>query len=318
MNTSEQLVVKVQLIKPFLDNNIELKATNVEIILPLIDGDHLVQTSTITIGNSTWSGAIDGQLSIWYRYESESNIITFAGNDLVTQNTIRLHTNPSGTNYFSVVYPFERTPLLEQTHQEWNLHSRMYRDAESHIRIALQNIQEALKEEALRSGISVGTLTPVPDLSPELYDELTIITKDGQFVEFYNPEKTYGPDHVPIIIESTWGGTVQFPMGTNFANVIGSTHDPKINGSSWIQLWITQFGVPTECTSLDFPAGFHCSHDFVGGHCILGTQASAVPVGSNAVFIVPICKPHNNNNNIYMEMLRNGGNAVRLNNYMGW
>jgi hypothetical protein len=92
--------------------------------------------------------------------------------------------------------------------------------------------------------------------------------------------------------------------GETFANVIGSTSDPKIAGQSWIQLWANQFGhYPVNCTSLSY-GGFPCGNTFVGGHVISGQVAHVVAAGSNSIYIYPICHAHNSNDNVYMAALQ--------------
>ena len=118
-------------------------------------------------------------------------------------------------------------------------------------------------------------------------------------------------------VRSTYGGTYTFASTADFANVIGSSSDPKVDGLAWINLWKRTYpGVSvTECSSLDFPTGFQCTTNFVGGHVILGQTASMVAQGSNSVYIIPICQKHNKNNGVYMMPITEG-RAVRLNNYL--
>src|SRR5262249_14429005 len=124
-----------------------------------------------------------------------------------------------------------------------------------------------------------------------------------------------GPGDKIVTVDSVWGGTVAFSHGEAFANVIGSTSDPKIAGLTWLTLWANQFGTPNICTSYQFN-GFNCSGFLVGGHVVTGQQAKVMPAGSNAVYIFPICVSHNNNNNVYMEALQYV-NGIWLKNYLG-
>jgi len=113
-------------------------------------------------------------------------------------------------------------------------------------------------------------------------------------------------------VQSKFKGTTRFPKNAAFANIIGSTNDPKVDGLSWIGLWRREFGSENVCTSLNFMA--NCGPALVGGHVIMGTVAKPMPAGST-VFIIPICKAHNNNNNIWMEAITNQ-NAVVLSDYL--
>lgn len=265
MVTNNELRVNVAT-PSFRNDHLLLESITTEIVLPLTEGEHTIETHSLPLGNSASNGDVEGQLSIWYRYEADKNILTFASTDLVTENT---------------------RPL-------WKVSTPLNEDIKSNLKTSLHTIQETLKQAALSKGIAVGMLTPVPQIGVELFKE-----------------------HTGLTLESVWGGTVQFPMGTNFANVIGSTYDPRVPGySSWINLWITQFGDPNGCTSRGFPENLTCDGPMVGGHCILGTIAQSVPSGSNDVFIVPICARHNRKDDIYMQIKYNGGNAIRLHNYM--
>jgi hypothetical protein len=72
---------------------------------------------------------------------------------------------------------------------------------------------------------------------------------------------------------------------------------------------------PSICTSYQFQ-GFHCGTSYVGGHIVPGTVARTVPKGSNAVYIMPICHAHNNNDNVYMEALQYQ-DGIWLKDYLG-
>ena len=118
-------------------------------------------------------------------------------------------------------------------------------------------------------------------------------------------------------VRSTFGGPVTFASTDVFANVIGSSGDPKVEGLAWIQLWKRTYptATVTQCSSFDFPTGFGCTTNFVGGHVIKGQTAQVVAAGSNDVFIIPICQKHNKNNNVYMKPIKEN-RAVWLKNYL--
>ena len=118
-------------------------------------------------------------------------------------------------------------------------------------------------------------------------------------------------------IRSQFGGTITFATTDVFANVIGSSTDPKVDGLAWINLWKRTYPTATitQCSSYDFPTGFGCTTNFVGGHVILGQTAQVVAAGSNDVYIIPICQKHNKNNNVYMRPIKEN-RAVWLKNYL--
>ena len=172
---------------------------------------------------------------------------------------------------------------------------------------------EALKRVP---GLIVRVRQHPPELSADDYLNLLTVYRRGEFLGLYDQGREYGPDDVVATIESVFGGEVTFKVNEAFANVIGSTHDPKIAGQAWLNLWVNQFEVyPTICTSFQFQ-GFPCGSVLLGGHVVIGKVAQNVPAGSNSVYIFPICKSHNNNDNVYMEALQYQS-GVWLKNYLG-
>jgi len=154
------------------------------------------------------------------------------------------------------------------------------------VPLEVQNIEEIFLVVSPETGIPVG-----------------IFDSDSEISEIIN--KGYQ-------VQSRFKGTTRFPKNAAFANVIGSTNDPRVGGLSWIGLWRREFGNENVCSSLNFMA--NCGPALVGGHVIMGTVAKTMPAGST-VFIIPICKAHNNNNNIWMEAITNQ-NAVVLSHYL--
>jgi hypothetical protein len=154
-----------------------------------------------------------------------------------------------------------------------------------------------------------------PELSAHEYRQLLAVYRHGVFRGLYGQVSDFGPDDVVHTIESVLAGTAKFATGQAFANVIGSSGDPKIDGQTWVGLWAAEFGVyPGICTSYDFN-GFDCSNYIVGGHIIPGKQAERMPPGST-VYIMPICQKHNRNDSVYMAALQ-FQNAVWLEYYLG-
>ncbi len=148
------------------------------------------------------------------------------------------------------------------------------------------------------------------------YLDLCFVYRDGRFLEKYDTNRQYTSSDKVHHLDSTFGGIVTFNKGENFANVDGSDLDPKIAGLSWIRLWAGEMGFyPTVCTSLDYK-GFECDNYIMGGHVITGKVVKKVAKGSNSVYIMPICRNHNNDDSVYMAALTNT-KGVWLKNYMG-
>jgi hypothetical protein len=112
-------------------------------------------------------------------------------------------------------------------------------------------------------------------------------------------------------LDSTYVGTVTWSSKANFANVIGSTDDPKVPGfTSWISLWQDKCNGgagPSKCTSYNYFSNDptrKCSSTFYGGHVVTGKSAMTMPKGST-VYIFPVCGFHNASDTTYMEALYN-------------
>jgi len=119
-------------------------------------------------------------------------------------------------------------------------------------------------------GLIVKVRERPPELTAEDYGKFLTVYRGGKFLGLYEPGREYGPQDVVTTIESVYGGTVTFPQGHHFANVIGSTNDPKIDGQSWLDLWYNNIRVyPTICTSYHFQ-DFQCGTNLVGGHVVEG------------------------------------------------
>lgn len=199
----------------------------------------------------------------------------------------------------------------------WNYHSQMMPAAAQIFKDIVRSANSALiaaLEEAHELIVQVRkTLRPMP---MDLYLGLRVVHRNGEFLEMYDPNNEYETGDQIQPVDSVFGGQVTMKKGENFANVIGSTKDPKIPGLSWIQLWINQFAMtPTDCTSREYK-GFDCHGRLVGGHVIKGKTASVVAKGSNSVYIFPICSKHNSNDGVYMAALTYI-KGVWLNDYLG-
>jgi hypothetical protein len=237
-------------------------------------------------------------------------------NNLVSSDSTYLTTVPRSTNQScrQHTYPGDNIPC--GSNQNWNYTTPLTPGLQTALQQTVQRANSVIIELARIQGFTVVVRTPPPVLSKEDYENLLLVYYKGKFLESYNPNKEYDNDHSLLTMESVWYGEIYLQGNESFANVIGSTGDPKIAGKTWIKLWSNQFGAPTTCSSLNFN-GFACSNPMVivGGHVILGTTAANVPAGSNNVFIMPICCAHNSNNNVHMEPLQYQ-KGIALHNYL--
>ncbi|HEU5063743.1 MAG TPA: hypothetical protein VFT79_11415 [Solirubrobacterales bacterium] len=290
------LQVNVPLTPAYSSQHLTLEKTTATISIPLLPGEQRTTTPEQVVGavpNAANPNLI-GTLTVWSDYDPVKKILTFASSDLVSPDAPRLSTYLQGAReQLSVESAPELTELFEETARAAN---------------------EAIVEAAIARGFTVIVRTPPPEVTPEEAAKLRMVYRNGVFQEVFDPDKEYGEETKVFNIESTWYGEIILKSTDYYANVIGSTGDPKVAGLSWLQLWQNQFGAANWCSSYNFN-GFVCGTYLVGGHSILGTTAHSEPVGSNNVFIMPICAGHNANNGVYMAPVKyNRGCA--LHNYM--
>ncbi len=284
----------------------------VEISIPLTNGSHTIETEPTEIG--TFSGStLNATFTLTYQYDEAQNMITFCGNDFESSEAPCIYTicdsNPQSLLRHTSLG--NNAGLLSD--QPWNQFIGDTPELNTAFKQAVQTANNLIIAHAIENGLNVRVRTAPPVLSEEEVQqmiEMDSANVDANFIQMSIADQTI---LINQTLKSTWGGTVKFKVNENFANVIGSTGDPTIGGKSWLQLWTIQFGTPTCCTSLN-TRGFVCGTYLVGGHIITGTKASVVPVGSNSVYIMPICAGHNSNDSIYMSAVIYQ-DGIWLNNY---
>ncbi len=152
--------------------------------------------------------------------------------------------------------------------------------------------------------------------------------------DIYEKGGEYGDDCIVVPLESTYEGNIEFASGTIFANVIGTSSDPKPGDikTSWIAFWkciyiATHHSIlPSWCCTDgnqyndDYygNAVMHSNNEFCedldGGHIVLGKKARQ-PAQGEIVYIVPICASHNHMANcFYMKTGYHKTFAVALSN----
>lgn len=313
------ILLSVPISPNYKNDYIELSEKEYQLRFDIQDGSHDVKSDPIEIGKLKHSTdkIIIAQLSFSYHFDQKNNILTLFGSDFEDEKSISLITYLKGTSEYCIqkVNTCSVATKGGKFNPNWNYTTYVTPNLEANFAEITKNANDQLIKAAKNiKDVIVHVKTLPPKLSAEEHKNLLLVYKDGSFLELQQPNKTYDEHHTVRTIESVWGGTVHFNYGENFANVIGSTNDPKIAGQSWIGLWRNQFGNPNACTSLNY-GGFPCTNYLVGGHVVLGQQASYVPPGSNAVYIMPICQAHNSNDNVYMAALHYL-NGIWLKNYM--
>lgn len=318
VNSVGLLQVTVPLAPAYSSQYVTLEKTTTTISIPLLPGEQRTTTPEQVVGAVPDAANPDliGTLTVWSNYDPATKILTFVSNDLVSEDSTQLSTYLKGAGEQRSV---QRTYLSDSdpggNEQTWNYRAAAQTpDLPELFQETVRSANEAIIEAAIARGFTVIVRTPPPEMSPEEAAKLRMVYRNGVFQEAFDPDKEYGEETKVFNIESTWYGEIILKSTDYYANVIGSTGDPKVAGLSWLQLWQNQFGAANWCSSYNFN-GFVCGTYLVGGHSILGTTAHSEPVGSNNVFIMPICAGHNANNGVYMAPVKyNRGCA--LHNYM--
>jgi hypothetical protein len=296
------------------------------ISLPLNGGSGIVTTRPLAFGRvpDMPNPTLMATLSVWYSYDPESRTLTLCSPDHPSSDAPHLSTFPVGSDLATRHYAGARDRAASGDGAQRDMPGAAAwlstPAAVAHLGATLHSAHQGIVDAALAQGINVAVRTTPPALTPEQEADLRFVYREGLFRGAYDPSVPLGPDDTVHPLHSVWGGTVAFTYGEYFANVIGSTGDPKIAGLSWIQLWYNQFQVaPPQCASLNFPGGaYPCSpystNSPVGGHVIVGTVATQVPWGVNYVYIIPICAKHNADDNVYMSALQTQS-GIWLKNY---
>lgn len=152
--------------------------------------------------------------------------------------------------------------------------------------------------------------------------------EDGAyFYELWNPDKEYSDEYVIVPVRSTGGTSVELdPKGliwpvNYFANVLGSSQDPKPKQEYWIDYWkrITnrtdmscstdgkfyydEDGDEKEFDKIwykvneieEFYVNANCAGKICGSHIIINakTATTVAEDSGKVVYIVPLCDKHN-------------------------
>ena len=283
-----------------------LNATEVIETVHLLPGSHVHYCQERMIGRVPGfaNPTLLGQFFFWYNYSPATGTIVLCSHDLISSDASYLQTTPQNSGQYCRQHAYSSDLLPCGTNPNWNYCTPLTPGLRELLQGTVKQAVAAIIEAAKRQGYTVIVRTPPPVIPHELAEQLQLVYENGVFKEFYDSSRNYGAENEIVPVTSTWYGEIYLAGTDDYANVIGSTGDPRIAGLSWIQLWQNQFGPANQCSSLNFQ-GFVCGPGLYGGHVILGQVAQAMPIGSNAVFIMPICVAHNNNNNVYMGPVTN-------------
>jgi hypothetical protein len=307
------LEIKAPLAPAYANPYVNISETWVTFEIPLVSGETTTTSPEEVVGVLTnfSDPNLIATLTVWSSYDPILNELTICGVDLVDSDSTYLSTYMQGGQEQTCrqhTYLSDTAPCGQN--ENWNYCSGITPGLMQEMQATVRSAQETIVKDALAQGLTVIVRTPPPSISADEAHKLLLVYEEGFFKESFDPDKEYGPETVLQAIQSTWYGEIFLQVGENYANVIGSTSDPKISSLAWRRLWEGQFGIATECSSLHYPGGnYPCTkppppaNNLVGGHVILGTKAEEVQKGSNSVFIIPICAKHNADDNTYMASI---------------
>ena len=312
------ITLNLPLTPAYSDEHAQLTERSVPVTLDLGGGSRTFISDPVSVGTYR-DLEVMAQLRFDYDYLRDENKLVIRGNDDRTPDQLRITTFVSGApdqvlgqepNLVFHVLPNDLGQNLPHRHM-WADHVGRHQDLHGALADVARAANDRLVEGAIDGGLSsvlqigtppVVTLDSLDDWKLMFGEPVTPETRTDRVGEVINMQ---------FKVDSTYVGTVTWAGNTNFANVIGSTDDPKVKGfSSWLGLWEDKCNgnsAPTYCTSYNYAGGesdWECTSYFVGGHVITGTTASEMPEGAT-VYIFPICKKHNNNDNVYMKIKYN-------------
>lgn len=302
----------------------------IELTFNLEDGKHIYRSTQIKIG--TYHGLdLFLLLEIPYSYNTEAKEFIFADKNYKQEDLIKFHISNGGNNLISSVfthneYTNNESPLISTEHNSL---------LELKIDEIIEKISPVIISGLLKAGVrNVFKPSFAPKVTNENFNDLKgVLDEDLQ-------NTTKNKFELQTRLNSMYDGIDNWIEDQNFVNVINSSRDPKdpyVN--SWISLWKLETGNnnPT-CTSFNTAAEYNsATHTYslspftcncntgsiIGGHVIPEYVAREVPHSCQHqitnVWILPICKTHNNNDKFFMFVkdnlisnIPNYAQAVRL------
>jgi hypothetical protein len=314
----KSLTLELPLAPAYGDEMATLAQQTVTVNLDLSGGPRTFQGEAKTIG--AYGGAeVKAQLSFGYEYDPQENKLTIRGNDDRTDEQLRITTFLSSALDRGLGQPpslvFHTMPNdIGQNEPRLNVWADHVARRPAFLG-ALAEVARSANDTLVKAAMDAGVDQVLELGTPPL----VTLENLNDFKRMFGEPVARGAAADPISevirmqfrVNSTYVGTVTWSLNATFANVIGSTDDPKVDGLSWITLWADKCngGSGTDtCSSHNYysvNSDWKCqTSDFVGGHVITGTTAKSMSKGST-VYIFPICKRHNGSDPNYMKSLYN-------------
>ncbi|MEM1001453.1 MAG: hypothetical protein AAGH46_02265 [Bacteroidota bacterium] len=306
-------------------NLIRLEKKENQISLELKNGKNTITSDPIECGIAK---NIEGEtqklfatISFNYEFDEIKSELRIVSTKLNTPDSINLRIGHPG---YPQIISFEKEEgvSLSRKSSDITYNSPLFPNLKPMIDEERMKIINAIIDESNKNGVTVFVKSPFPKMDYEDYQNLSLVYNvNEKTLETFQIDKVYGATERIFHVQSYFKDIVYFAPNQKFANVIGSTHDPKIEGKSWLKLWRNAFNAKSKiCASFEYD-DFNCTNGsdngkhLVGGHIILGDKANKIELGSDDVYIIPICKAHNNNDRVYMMPIHER-RAVRLGGFM--
>ena len=309
------LTLELPLTPAYSDEQLQLTEQTVPVTLDLGGGSRTFTSDPLSVG--THQGLeVRAQLTFSYEYRRDENKLVIRGNDDRTSDQLRISTFLSGApdqalaqepSLIFHVMPNDIGQNLPLRNM-WTAHVGSHPDLHG----ALANVARAANDRLVEGAIEAGVESVLQRGTPPV---VTLDTLDG-WKRMFGLPVTPEPQtdrvgeliHMQFRVDSTYVGTVTWAGNTDFANVIGSTQDPKVQGfPTWIGLWENKCngnigaGICTSNNWFSNDPTRTCNGPYIGGHVITGQTAMSMTQGST-VYIFPICTRHNSFNAGYMEV----------------
>jgi hypothetical protein len=304
------LTVELPLAPAYQSDGVHLTNQSVSATLDLSGGTRTFDSVEKTVG--TYQGAeVRAKLTFTYHYDKKEDKVTIRGNDDITADQLRITTSLGGERNLA----FQHTPndvgLNLASNHLWGANVKQSPGLSEAMAATVRSCNDILVKALVDAGVSSVLERGTPPV-------VTLENLNGfkeMFGETVTPlDLSAAPAEVAriqFIVDSTYVGTVTWTATTTFANVIGSTQDPKPSGvTSWLELWANKCNNghdTTLCSSYNFfskDTTWTCTSVLVGGHVIPGTTAKSMAKGST-VYIYPICSRHNGSDPNSMKCLYN-------------
>lgn len=311
------VTLELPLAPDYEDEHVAVTSQVVAVTLDLRGGPRVFESELLVVGSYQGADIVAG-VAFNYDYDRDTDELTIRGNDDRTSDQLTITTALAAPGDFA-----DQLPALAFAHHRNDIGVNlpavdMWADhVVGHPALvdAFAATAHAANDAIVRQAIDAGITSVVELGTPPI---VTLENVDGWKMMFGEPITDVAPEdaiaeviRVQFKVNSTYVGTVTWTLNYNFANVIGSTNDPKVPGfPTWIGLWETKCNGnagPAYCSSYNYfsqDPTKHCSGIFVGGHVVSGTSTSSPPQGAT-VYIFPICQTHNANNGGYMKMKYN-------------